>query len=468
MWNLDEDLKGEPLYVRIYQQIKKMIHEKKYVEDEKLPSKRKLSQTLKVSPMTVDLAYQQLIAEGYVYSVEKSGYFVASQVDFALIKPKDQEKEEPVYKKEETFRYEFRTNVVDTSLFPYATWSKLARKVLSDYPSEMLNDVDPKGLYDLRLEISKYLEIYRGMKVDANQIIIGSGSTSLISMLVELLGRNKHYAMENPGYQKIKKLFIGNGVKLSFIDLDYLGLDVKKLESSHAEIIHITPSHQFPSGIIMPIQRRIELLNWANKDENRFIIEDDYDSEFRYSGKPIPALQGLDHQEKIIYMNTFSKTLSPSFRMSYVVLPKKLMNIYHELSSYHACTVPLLEQYILAAFMKQGSFERHINRMKNLYKQKVEIVIHEVNKHKEFHLANFEAGLHAVLEIYTKMPEAELISLLKNEKIMISGLSDFFVGKLLWSYPVLILGYSGIPLSDLKKNIEHLIQTIKKITPEGY
>ena len=460
MWNLDENLKKEPLYVRIYMQIKKMIQEGKFKEHQKLPSKRKLAQTLKVSPLTVEQAYLQLIAEGYVYAIEKSGYFVNVQVEMLL-----QNKKIPAtYKQDETikenYQYSFETHTIDTSLFPRSTWAKLTRQVLVDYDYEILNESHPQGLFLLRNEIARYLEIYRGMKVDVNQIVLGSGSTSIIGILVEILGRHNHYAMEDPGYQKIYQLFKANDVKLSLIELNEFGLSIESLKKSQASIVHITPSHQFPTGIVMPIQRRVELLNWAQERKDRFIIEDDYDSEFRYQGKPIPALQGLDQHDSIIYMNTFTKTLAPSFRINYMVLPKRLILTYKNISNYHGCTVPNLEQYILYSFMNKGYFERHINKMRNLYKQKLDTIMDIIQAYPDFEIKNYEAGLHCILCISKAIEVNKLTNFLEFSKIKISPLMNKGKIKLFQNQTQLILGYAGIPIEKIDHHIHKLLHAL--------
>jgi GntR family transcriptional regulator / MocR family aminotransferase len=448
----------KPIYVELYEQFKSMIVEGKYDENQKLPSKRKLSAELKISPLTVEAAYQQLIAEGYVYSVEKSGYFVSKRVEVVL--SAKESKLNILYTKKEKkddYLYEFNTNVVDTSLFPNATWAKLSREVLSENHHEMLNITHPEGMEELRFEIARYLELYRGMHVDPSQIIIGSGSSSLIGLLVEILGRKEYYAMENPGYSKIYHLFKGNDVHLSLIGLDEMGICVDELIESNANIVHITPSHQFPTGVVMPIQRRNELLNWANKKDNRFIIEDDYDSEFRFQGKPIPALQGLDYNDKVIYMNTFTKTLAPSFRMGYMVLPRQLLSIYHKIKGYHGCTVPNFEQYIMYKFMKGGYFERHVNRMKNHYRQKIELIMKIAEKYPKIKIKGYESGLHFLMEVDSNSKEEDMVSNAKKNKIRVSGLASYLQENSISLNKALVIGYSGIEIEKLDQAINLLI-----------
>jgi GntR family transcriptional regulator/MocR family aminotransferase len=298
------------------------------------------------------------------------------------------------------------------------------------------------------------------MHVDVNQIVIGSGSTSLIGLIVELLGRDNHYAMEEPGYTKIYQLFKSNDVKLSLITLDHQGLSVDSLKQSHASIIHITPSHQFPSGIVMPISKRIELLQWVSENQNRYVIEDDYDSEFRYQGKPIPSIHGLDQSDSIIYMNTFTKTLAPSFRINYMVLPKRLLTRYEKISSYHGCTVPNLEQYILYKFMSDGHFERHINRMKIIYKQKIDTINKIIQKYSFLSVFGHESGLHCILEIHKKIDEEKLLIYFEDNGIKIASIKQFYHEHVPNDKHQFILGYAGIAIENVNHYFELLCQTI--------
>lgn len=443
-----------PIYISIYEQFKHMIKEGVYKEQEKLPSKRKLSAAFKVSPLTIESAYNQLIAEGYIYAIEKKGYFVSKQIE--LLKSNKSIKKEIILENNQEIKYPypFKTNVVDTDLFPHATWAKLSREVLADKRYEMLNEVDPKGLLELRMEIKRYLELYRGIDVDSNQIIIGTGSNILMHMMIDLLGRKKHYGMEDPGYERIASVFKRNDIKYSNIPLDDQGLDVNALKKSKVEVIHITPSHQFPTGIVMPIQRRTELLNWAIEKDS-YIIEDDYDSEFRYLGKPIPTLFSLDQNERIIYMNTFTKTLAPSLRIGYIVLPIHLLNSYQDICSYHSCSVPNFEQSILSKFIKYGHYERHMNKMRNIYRQKIEKIIDIFNHEPLFELFGYDSGLHFVLNIKKEINPKDLISYLREKGIFIQALVN--ENNHLTS---LVVGYSGIPKEDIVEHFSYLKESI--------
>lgn len=449
----------KPIYVSIYEQFKEMISEGIYKENDKLPSKRKLADSFKVSPLTIEAAYDQLIAEGYVYAIEKKGYFVDKQIE--LLKPKGNHKINLIQPNEKIkYPYEFKTNIVDTSLFPHSTWGKLSREVLSEKRYEMLNDVDPKGLDLLRDEIKKYLEIYRGIHVDKDQIIIGSGTNILMHILIEMLGRKKHYAVEDPGYDRVYLVLKGNDLKLSLIGLDEFGLSANALYEKNVDIVHITPSHQFPMGIVMPIQRRNEILNWA-LNTSGYIIEDDYDSEFRFSGKPIPALFSLDQSDQVIYMNTFTKTLAPSFRIGYMVLPKHLLFQYEKISAHHGCTVPNFEQYILYEFMHQGHFERHINRMRNLYRQKIEMISNLMKPYPFLVMKGHESGLHFLIEIKKEIDIKDLIANLKSKGILVNDLRSYMKEVRHVIHPILVIGYSGIALDELEKYFLALFNQIE-------
>lgn len=453
-----------PRYMELYEQMKRLISEGHYQEGMKLPSKRKLAESLKISPLTVEAAYGQLIAEGYVYAIEKKGYFVREQVD--LIEP--DEKVTFSFEPEERLthhdRYRFQTNVVDTSLFPHSTWKKLSREVLSENYEEMLNVVHPQGVQALRVEIAKYLNLYRGISVHPSQIIIGSGSTSLIGLIVEMIGRHKTYAIENPSYPKIYHLFKSNDVKLHPIDLDDFGINMHSIKQIGPNVIHVTPSHQFPMGITMPIQRRNELINYVSSTEDRWIIEDDYDSEFRYQGKPIPALKSLDYHDRVIYMNTFTKTLAPSFRMSYMVLPQKLLKVYQMMSSYHGCTVPNFEQYIMTKFMSGGYFERHINRMRHHYREKLEILMRVTAHLDAIELIGHEAGLHLVMAVKRDVSGEALVDLAKAHDIEVSCVEHYnHLPDFKTKYPMIVIGYSGIPKDEVESAVIDLMKAWKFI-----
>jgi GntR family transcriptional regulator/MocR family aminotransferase len=452
--------KKEYIYLEIYNHLKSMILSDVLKENDRLPSKRKLAASFSVSPMTIHKAYQELIDEGYVYTIEKKGYYVSKKIPifFDQQKNKDLKIKE---KKEKTYMYDFNTSHVDTTHFPHQTWAKLAREVLSEHKETMLNDVDPHGLYDLRSEIAKHLDIYRSMSVDQSQIIIGSSSTQLLSLLIELLGRDMIYGIEDPSYPKIFRLFKTLDIKTNLIQLDESGLSMKKLEASDTNVVHIVSSHQFPSGITMPIQRRIELLNWSYKDDSRYIIEDDYDSEFKYQGRPIPALKGLDKGEKVIYMNTFSKSLAPSFRVAYLVLPIHLMKRFNKVMQYHRCTVPNFEQYILFKFMNKEHFSRHLHKMMKIYREKLDLILDLTNQYEMISIENYESGLHFILSFKSRISETEIIKQLEANDIHVLGMSLFRQTENKHKDKIeLVVGYSGLNKKQIQMGYKKLLATI--------
>lgn len=450
------------LYEEIYDHLKHLIEKDILNENDLMPSKRKLAEQFKVSPLTVEKAYIQLIEEGYVYSVEKKGYFVGKKV--TLFKPIQSKKTYDLQEKEKTtYVYDFSTSYVDTEHFPNQVWAKLAREVLSEQHHQMLNDVDPMGLYDLRVEIAKHIDIYRGIEINPKQILIGSSSTQLLSIVIELLGRSQKYGIEDPAYPKIYHILNTLDIKVDMIGVDQNGLIVNELKKSNINVVHVVPSHQYPLGVTMSIQRKKELLNWAYEKKGRYIIEDDYDSEFKYQGKPIEAIKGLDALDKVIYMNTFSKSLAPSFRVAYVVLPKSLLNDFDKVSVYHRCTVPSFEQYILYKFMHTGSFTRHLHRMMKIYKQKLDIILNIMRTEKRFKISGYESGLHFILTFNAKTTEDDIIKDLKSNGLLVSGVKSYKNIQQKKSDEVnLVIGYAGIKISKLEEGFKALLDICKQ------
>jgi len=456
----DESLKI-PKYEQLYRAIREKIEEGSILPDEKIASKRMLSQHLQVSTVTVETAYNQLVAEGYLRSVPKSGFYVQS-FDKSVISKYDGFSEISV-KKEKTqddFEYDFKTNQVDTKLFPFNIWSKTARNILSYNRTDLLNKMHPQGLYELRVEISNHLYKFRGMNVHPDQIIVSAGTEYILDLIVKILGRKKIYGIENPGYKKVFHTLKENDVKIVPVEVEHSGASVYDLRDSGADIVHITPSHQFPTGIIMPMSKRTELLNWANEDDDRYIIEDDYDSEFRFQGSPIPSLQRLAGSGKVIYMNSFTRSMAPSFRVGYMVLPENLLNIYRKNFMYISCPVPNLDQYMLFKFMQSGMFERHLFRMKKVYKERRDVFIESISKLtlKDFtKVIGHDAGLHLLLEVYNDMDESCLVNSAKKVGVRVYGISDYY------NFPgneipesTLVIGYSGLEPEKIQKGVEKL------------
>ena len=445
-----------PIYEQLYDHIKEDILNNVIPKGEKLPSKRKLAAHLKISILTVETAYEQLISEGYIYSKPKRGYYVNDIQNSVSILPSDIS---PIPVRENQTRsdyiYEFKTNAVDTENFPFSVWAKLMREVLRDKDKELLSKSETKGLYSLRTEIAKYLKAYRGINCQPEQIVVGAGSEYLINLIIQLLGKDKKYAVENPGYHKIAKILSAYNTDTEYIPLDEQGVSMEHLIYSGVNVLHVSPSHQFPTGIITPIKRRYEILKWAS-EKNGYIIEDDYDSEFRYSGKPIPALQSLDTAERVIYMNTFAKNLAPSLRISYMVLPWKLVYTFDRNFSFYSNTVSCFEQYTLTKFMEGGYFERHINRMRNIYKTRINTIkdcISSLNKNITIHGEN--TGLHIVLEFPEDTDIKLLIDKAKEKGILLADINNYYV-KGTPPKPAMVLGYTGINNENIIKAFDLL------------
>lgn len=335
-----EEKGNDSLYEYLYKQIKSDILNYKLSPDEKLPSKRALAKHLNVSTVTVENAYLQLMAEGYIYSVAKSGYFV-SHLSTTKANPAKRPVPTviPSESKSSAYFADFVNNSTASDNFPFTTWTKLMRETMSDEADKLMVSSPSTGVPALRSAIADYLFQFRGMAVEPEQIVVGAGTEYLYSLIIQLLGRSKIYAVEDPGYQKITKVYQSNEVACVPVPLDKNGVDIDSLDKANADVLHISPSHHFPTGIVTPISRRYELLSWASKAPERYIIEDDYDSEFRLLGKPIPSLQSIDVLDKVIYMNTFSKTLTSTIRISYMVLPKGLMDRYKKELNFYSCTV---------------------------------------------------------------------------------------------------------------------------------
>ena len=370
-----EHLEGESLYEHLYRCIRGDILAGRLRAGEKLPSKRSLARQLGISVITVEGAYGQLVAEGYCQSVPKKGFFVARVMG---VPQESLRKAEPVAEREAPrprYLADFTANSLPPADFPFKTWTRLLRQVIAGQPEALLERSPGMGILSLRATIAGHLRSFRGLDVTPGQIVIGAGTEYLYGLLVQLLGRGKCFGVENPGYDKIRKVYHRHGVDCVPVDMEEEGISLPDLQAKAVDVLHISPSHHFPTGCITPISRRYELLGWASAAPGRYIIEDDYDSEFRLTGRPIPTMMGIDVSGRVIYMNTFSKTLTPTIRISYMVLPERLVRDFEEKLGFYSCTVSNFEQYTLARFIQDGYFEKHINRMRNSYRKRREALL---------------------------------------------------------------------------------------------
>lgn len=447
-----------PLYEQLYRRIREDIESGVLRAGEKLPSKRSLSAHLKVSVVTVEGAYGQLLAEGYLRSEPKRGFFVAALEPSLTPAPPVPLREKTTPPPADAPRYDFATNAVDAARFPFATWAKLMRQVLTKEDSGLLSAIHPQGVPALRAAIVDYLREFRGMDAQPDQVVVGAGSEYLTGILFQLLGREGGYAVENPGYRKFGRILSRQGALICPIPLDEQGLRVDALTWSGARVVHVTPSHHFPLGTVMPVTRRRELLAWASAGEGRYIIEDDYDSEFRFSGRPIPALQSLDTGERVVYLNTFAKSLAPSLRIGYMVLPPHLAERYRREFLLYSSTVPSFEQYTLARFLEGGHFERHIARMRVEYRDR-KAALTACVKELGFpaRLSGADAGLHMLLTLENGMGEGELVERAAEEGVAVYPLSAYWLTPPPEELPpTLIMGYARLEAEDIRQAFRRL------------
>lgn len=447
-----------PLYESLYKQIKEDIHNGKLKPHEKLPSKRTFAKHLNISTITIENAYAQLMAEGYIYSKPKSGFYVS---DFIINEKKEQKYINYQSSNKQSYIADFVSNEISVNNFPFSIWGKLTKETLLENPDLLMKRSPSIGLIELRKAIAAYLYQFRGMNIHPDQIIIGAGTEYLYGLLIQLLGRNKIYALEDPGYQTIRKIYESYEVNIVTLPLDNDGINIDKLNKSNANILHISPSHHFPTGIVTPIKRRSEILKWASAQDNRYIIEDDYDSEFRLVGKPIPTLQSIDDEEKVIYMNTFSKSLTSTIRISYMVLPHHLMKKYQEQLSFYSCTVSNFEQLTLSKFIEKGYFERHINRMRNFYKTQRNQLIECILKHphsNQIKIREENSGLHFLIEVNSNYTDEQIIQRGKEKGIRLACLSNYTIDNS--DQNIITINYSK--LENIEQAVHILFEVIKR------
>lgn len=457
-YNLAE-LKGESMYIHLYKCIKKDIEGQTIKAHERLPSKRSLARNLGVSLITVENAYAQLQVEGYIYSLPKKGYF-ASKIQPPPAVRLGLKATLPAMQPPKAPYADFTSSDVPEDTFPYGIWARLLRQTLTTVDEHsLLRDNASGGVFRLRCAIAKHLYQFRGMSVDPQQLIIGAGTQTQCGLLVQLLGRDKTFALEDPCYPKLAAVYRSNAAGLSFLPMDASGIEPHSLKESRAQVLHISPSHQFPTGIVMPVKRRYELLAWAQESKDRYIIEDDYDCEFRLFGRPIPSLQSIDTAEKVIYSNTFSKTLAPTFRISYLLLPRPLAEAFYRDFGFYAGTVSNFEQFTLARFIEEGHFERHLNRMRTCYRNKRDKLLKclaELKFSKALQVEGENSGLHFLLHLATDAPDSLLAEVAAKENIRIKFLSSYYHDQKSDDSHTLLMNYTGIPESRLAPALEKL------------
>ena len=546
--------KSTPLYMQIYSYIKSEVLARRLKAGTKLPSKRALAAQLGISTITIEGAYGQLMAEGYIYAKAKSGYYISplesiqqaddSAADFFQHNTLG---DAQLFSGPEKISYESgytdnmpgasgtvnmaglsnnpstsgifvpsslgstntalynasseissRSSITSTSMpssstisskgrmshestaqtscatidlssnnilpesFPFSIWTKLMRHTMSENQALLLTKSPTAGIYSLRCAIAEHLLRFRGMHIQPEQIIIGAGTEYLYELIIKLIGRDKIYCVEDPGYHKLQRIYTDNGACCFSLPIDQQGMSVTALNAVRCDVIHISPSHHFPTGIITPVSRRYELLGWATSGQ-RYIIEDDYDTEFRLVGKPIPSLFSMDMSSKVIYMNTFSKSLTSTIRISYMVLPMPLMEEFNRRLGYLSCTVSTFEQYTLAEFINQGYFERHINRMRNNYKKLRQLLLKELLTHPEhdkIQILQQASGLYFLLKINTTLSDRDLRSRLQQNGVHLQSLQHYYQNRQAAPEHTFVVNYSSLTEKDIPRAVAALFESL--------
>ena len=439
-----------PLYEQIYQYLKKDICLGRMTCGEKMPSTRALAKHLEVSRSTVEVAYEQLLSEGYIEAIPCKGFYVAELEGLYHQPAVSKEDKSNTKVQKEAYRYDFSPNGIDLQSFPYNTWRKLSKEILSDDRTTLFKSGDSKGEEELRHAIRNYLHQSRGVNCKAKQIVVGAGNEYLLMLLGVMFGQKQKVAFENPTYKQAYRVFENLSYDITTVDMDKYGMRIDELHKAGANLAYVMPSHQYPLGIVMPIKRRMELLKWASENENRYIIEDDYDSEFRYKGKPIPALQGFDKDGKVIYLGTFSRSIAPAIRVSYMVLPEKLMDIYQSKCGFMSCTVPKIDQMIIQKFIENGYFERHLNKMRAIYKNRHDVLLSHLKPLMPYcSITGEHAGVHLLLHFENGKKEEELISLAAAHHIKVYGLSRYGTKQQKKEETTILLGYANMNETDI-------------------
>ena len=407
----------------------------------RLPSRRVLSRELGISPSTVESAYARLIEEGRCESRSRSGIYVTSS---AVNSTAPLTNQPPV-------RFDFGTSSVDAERFPFSTWARLMREVLSERSPSLLSTGDPRGGYGVRRALSNLLRESRGIKADSNTIVLGAGTDVLLSDLLALIGRERLFAVEDPGYPRVRRALSAGGARIIPIPLSGGAIDLRALYASGAGAVYVTPSHQFPTGHEMDTAERNALLAWSH-ETGGIIIEDDYDSEFRFSGEETPAMRAADTH--VVYFNTFSRTLAPGLRMGYMVLPDAIIPRYLEIR--HSCSVPAFLQETLSKFIDGGHLTRHVARMRMIYKSRLATLVENVKQNQLGTLHPCRVGLFAPLTAAGPLSAEELVPRARAAGIRLSRLSDYRVMEDPTEDRTVMLGFSGMDEKNIVDGLKAL------------
>ena len=490
-----------PLYEALYTNIRRDIQDGTIAAGDRLPSKRSLARHLNVSVTTIEGAYRRLLEEGYIRSRPSSGYYVEERIaprpalyhnyyadlyaadDFSIqdFRYGEEDADERSYGSfaqdphdadelpapgnedaDESFSMDFKGNRCSMTLFPMSVWTKTMRQLLSNPDRELLGTIPYNGLRSLRQAIAHYLRRYRGIKVNPSQVVIGAGTEYLYERLMHLFGQSALIAFEDPGYKKLVQVCTRTGVGHRFVPIDKEGMDVRVLAASRATVAHLSPSSHFPTGVTMSKRRRRELVEWAQSDPYRFIIEDDYDSEFAETGQKHPSLYSMDKAGRVIYMNTFSKVLVPSLRISYMILPESLLTLYRYGMSFYACTASGFEQQTLARFIEEGALERHLDRLRNYYGKKRRLLSNAIASSRLSDIltvADSSAGTHLLVQVDTHMSDADIHRAAQRINVKLQMLSDYCHRPRLADMHTLVINFAGMEEEDIATAV-HMLERL--------
>lgn len=465
---IDKDRDASFIYQQVYEGIREKILKRLVRANEKLPSKRELADQLQVSVNSITNAYEQLQAEGYIYTVERKGYYVEN-IDHIVGEenklnnklPNDL-KENNADNREGWLSLSHMTS--DLSIFPFNEWLKCQQRAIKNHIEDLAELTYPQGPYMVRKTISRMIGLTRGVICEPEQIVIGAGTQSLVRQLMELQKNDSIIAVEDPGYSRFYTLLKKMGFVVKTIQLDEKGIEIRQVASSKAKFLFVTPSHQFPTGIIMPVSRRIELLNWATEADDRYIVEDDYDSEFKYETDSIPSLQSLDRNHRVIYTGTFSKTLLPGIRISYMVLPPNLLREYRNCSANLMQYSNSLALFTLHYFIESGSYAKHVKRMSHHYESKRKLLMNQLKKRfkHNIEIVDIPAGLHFRASFVTKRTYKEIIEKARQVKLEIYTMQRFMLEHRYKgdSRMEMILGFANIKEGEIEEAVDRLYQCI--------
>ncbi len=465
--NLDNSSE-QNLYVQIYTLLKNDIMNGTLEKGTKLPSLRKLAQENDISVTTVETAYTQLLVEGYIESRPKSGYYVSETINTTeeaaeeqepvsldSLLPTDSAQAKGPFVKD-------RQMIYDEASFEFSKWKKCMNRVFNEYSHLLQTEADVKGEPALRYEICKYLYQSRGVKCTPEQVVIGAGSQQLALQLTRILREIgvDNAATETPGYGPIRDIFKDEGFPVTEVEVTDNGIELEKLPTNVRSIVYVNPSNQFPSGAVMPIGRRYELIKWANENYS-YILEDDYDSELRYFGKPIPAMQGLDNSGRVIYLGSFSSTLFASIKISYMVLPQGLVHIFEKNSHKYSQTCSKAEQICLALYMEDGYYYRHIKKLRRMYASKLETTIKMVhdNGAGKLEAVDSHSGIAVMLKIKSPLAPEAICKTAKDLGLTMYPVRDLCTDdtKVVYFY------FYKVPESLLKLLVKMFVQNLKKL-----